>query len=328
MSASTLIKVDGTAWEVATAVRDQISSMSDPQEMIKSLGLDYTHSLHNVKTDIDEPVPNYYSVYRDDTNKFLGIAVSQDPKLVQNINSFDVLAPLIEDGTLTPTCIDSYDNGRNLWGSFKYNETFDVLGDSFDQYIIAVNNHMKPNGNLTIINTPVRIACMNAMSFALSHSTLKYVLPASEEGIDPNTFTTTIAASLKRSQKSIISTANRLADIKMGKEQVEALMDDLFPFIPETESSTTNHDRANAFVNTQRLAFAECLKADNLANFNGTAYQIYNALTDFATHYYREGDKGFDVNNRMSIVPGFDSSAQTNGAKVIKFLKNVQKFAA
>lgn len=266
-------------------------------------------------------------MYRDDTNQFLGITTCETPNIVQNVDTFQSIESLISNGYFTPTCVDSYDNGSKLWGSFAYSDSFSVLGDTFDQYFIVVNDHLRPDGNVTVINTPVRIACMNAMSFALNRSTLKFSIPAIVDNNQLDTMAATIQNAYDRTTKAIEKSATSLVNKKINKDGIQKLLDDLFPYIPETEEGTTNHDRANAFVNAQREAFLTCMSADNLQNFNGTAYQVYNALTDFAMHYYRNGGKGFDLATRMTVIPGMNSQAATNGAKVTKFLKNVDRFA-
>lgn len=327
MPNSTLLKVDGNAWSVAKDVENQIKGLKTSRDIVSSLGLNYTVSAHNVKTDIEEPVPNYWGMYRDDTNKFLGISVCETPNVIQNVDTFDSVESMIDDSTFTPVCADSYNEGRQFWGCFKFDDSFDVLGDTIDQYFIIVNDHLKPNGNVSVISTPVRIACMNAMSFALSRSTLKFTIPAIVDDTQKSTIAASIENAYSRTAKAIKKSSEKLAKTKISKDGIQRILDDLFPYIEESADGTTNHDRANAFVNSQREAFLTCLSADNLENFNGTAYQVYNALTDFATHYYRNGDKGFSLENRMTVIPGMNSQAATNGAKVTKFLKSVDSFA-
>lgn len=327
MPNSTLIKVDGNAWSVAKSVENQIRDLKASSDIVSSLGLDYTVSAHNVKTDIEEPVPNYWAMYRDDSNKFLGISVCENPQVIQNSDTFSSIESLICDGSFAPVCADSFNEGRQFWGCFKLDDSFGVLGDQIDQYFIVVNDHLKPNGDVTVISTPVRIACMNAMSFALSRSTLKFSIPAIVDSDQQKTIAASIENAYTRTINAIKKSSEKLANTKISKEGIQKILDDLFPYIEETSEGTTNHDRANAFVNSQREAFLTCLSADNLQNFNGTAYQVYNALTDFTTHYYRNGDKGFNLENRMTLIPGMLGSSSTNGAKVTKFLKNIDKFA-
>ena len=326
MSTNTLLKVEGTAWSVSSKIEEALQGKKTSEDIVTSLGLDYTHSAHNMKTDIDEPVQGYWAIYRDDTNKFLGAVKSDNPQVVQNVDTFKSIEPLLNDGTLRPVVADSYMGGRQMFGCFQYTKPFDVLGDSFEHYFIITNNHLKPNGSVTVINTPVRIACMNAMSYALKRAALKFQIPAVIEAGSEDSIAKTIMNAFERTVDGIRSTANKLVDMKVSRDNIDKILDELFPYIEEPAEGTTNHDRANATIEAQREAFIHCLNADNLANFQGTMYQVLNALTDYTTHYYRNAEKGFNLEHRMTLLPGMNPEATTEALKVSKFMNNLKTF--
>lgn len=328
MSTSTLLRVEGTAWSVANKIEEGLAGKTNSEDIVRSLGLDYTVSAHNMKTDIEEPVQGYWAMYRDDTNKFLGPVKSANPIVTQNVDAFKPFEPLMEDGTLKPLVADSYLDGQQLFGCFELNNSFKVLDDQFKQYFIVLNNHLKPDGNLTIINTPVRIACLNAMSAALGRANLKFKVPAAIPEGDATIISTSIMNAFNRTVKKLQSEADRLVNTKISRKGIDTILDELFPFIEETEEQTTNHTRANQAVEAQREAFTHCLNESNLANYQGTAYQIFNALTDYTTHYFRTPEKGFDLEHRMTLLPGMNPEATTESLKVTKFLNNLDKFEA
>ena len=328
MSATnTLLKVEGTAWAVSHEVEKTIQDKTSSEDIIKSLGLDYTVSAHNVKTDIEEPVPGYYGMYRDDTNNFLGIVKSNNLVITQNVDTFKSIEPLLEDNTLNPVVADTYNGGCQTFGCFEVNDSFDILGDDFKHYFIVVNDHLKPDGNLTVINTPVRIACMNAMSAALSRSILKFKIPAyisAETSIDISNM---MMDAYNRAVNKMKNAAENMSKIKITQAGIEKLMDELFPYIKETEAETTNHDRANHAIAIQRESFLTCLNADNISNYKNTMYGVFNALTDYSQHMHRNADKAFDLGYRMTLLPGMNPEATTEALKVTKFLNNMKEFA-
>ena len=326
MSTNTLLKVEGTAWSVSKDIEEALKGKTESADIITSLGLDYTVSAHHVKTDIEEPVPGFYGMYRDDTEKFLGIVKSNEPAITQNVDSFKSIEPLMEDGTLRPLVADSYLGGKQVFGCFEVADSFKVLDDTFRHYFIVVNDHLRPDGTVTVINTPVRIACMNAMSSALSRSTLKFKIPAVVTAGNKGTISSTIKDAYERSIKMMRSAAEKMTQMQISKVGVEKLLDELFPYIEETEEGTTNHDRANQAVAMQREAFLTCLAADDLANYQGTMYGVFNALTDYSQHMHRNSDKAFDLGYRMTLLPGMNPEATTEALKVSKFLKNMKSF--
>ena len=326
MSTNTLLKVEGTAWSVEGKIEEALQGKKTSEDIVQTLGLDYTCSAHHMKTDIDEPVEGYWAIYRDDTNKFLGPVKMGEPQVVQNVDTFKSIEPLMSDGTLRPVVADSYMGGKQFFGCFEYAKPFEVIGDEFKHYFIIANNHLKPDGNITVINTPVRIACMNAMSYALKRAALKFRVPAVVAEDNRDSVAKTIINAFDRTVDGIRKTANNLVDMKVSRENIDKILDELFPYIEETEEGMTNHDRANATVEAQRQAFVECLNADNLANFQGTMYQVLNALTDYTTHYYRNADKGFNLEHRMTLLPGMNPEATTEALRVSKFMNNLDKF--
>ena len=327
MSTNTLLKVEGTAWAVSNDIENALKDVTTSEEIVSSLGLDYTVSAHNVKTDIEEPVKGYFGMYRDDNQKFLGIVKSENPKITQNVDTFKSLEPLMEDQTLKPVVADSYLGGKQLFGCFQFNSSFKVLDDDFNHYFIVVNDHLRPDGNLTVINTPVRIACMNAMSAALRKARLKFKIPATIEHGDTSIISKTIIDAYMNSVKMMQDSAQKMVDTKISRKGIDIILDELFPFLPESEKGTTNHERANQTVSMQREAFVNCLAADNLSNYEGTMWQVFNALTDYSTHYFRNSDKAFDLQHRMTLLPGMNPEATTEALKVSKFVNNFSTYA-
>ena len=331
MSTSNILKVEGAAWSVASEVENAIKDIRSSEGIVKALDLDYTVSLHNLKTDIDEPVPDFYGLYRDDTNKFLGPVTSYLPIVTQNVDSFKSVEALIEDSKFTPVVCDTYNGGAQIFGVFKYNDEYQIspdIDDNMSQYFIIINNHLKPNGEVTVINTPIRISCMNALSHALSKAEFKFQISASAD--QSNSVSATIQNAYLSSQIRMQKFATDLLNRKISSKGLEKLNDFLFPYFDDSDDSAVNHTRANLTIQNQRNAFEECLKADNLANYKGTMWQVYNALTDYAQHYYNSGAaaKGFSLIERMNRIPGVNPAATNESLKVTKFLKNIKNFEA
>lgn len=325
MSTNSLIRVEGAAWSVASDVTKDIRRLKTSEGIVKKLSLDYTVSPHHLKTDIDEPVPDFWAIYRDDTEQYLGAVKSANPVLIQNVDTFANIEPLIKEEILRPTIVDTYAGGRQIFGTFEVKETFDILGDTFTNYMIVVNDHMKPNGNLKVISTPLRMACMNAMSSALTRSNMVFTIPGIvDESMLPH-ISETILNAHKNAVENMAATANNMVDIKINQNVINKIMDELFPYLDD-DLESTSHARANATVERQREAFVACMNADNLQNFKGTMYQVFNALTDYSQHVF-SSEKGFDLQHRMTILPGINPEATTDSLKVSKFLKNMKSYA-
>ena len=70
---------------------------------------------------------------------------------------------------------------------------------------------------------------------------------------------------------------NRAADQKVSPAALETLVDDLFKPVKNTESSRKTFDR-------HKTAFELCLRQPDLTAYQGTAWGILNAVSDYETH--------------------------------------------
>lgn len=251
------------------------------------------------------------------------------PNIVQNEKSFQVLEPLLQSGDIKVETASEYDGGRSVFGCFKINNTFKVLDDSIDHYFILVNDHLKPDGKVLVLNTPVRIVCQNALSSALAASVYSLRMPV----VDDINSTASIAKDILGSVDTAIRNLNRRADKmatqKISSTQFERVMDELFPFLEVPEGVDSAFSKANETVEMIRDTFIhDCMDAPNLANYSGTVFQVYNALTDYSQHYFKNATKGYDLNHKMSLLPKIGSGSETEASKVTKFLKMAKDFAA
>ena len=329
MTTSSMVHVEGAAWSVSSKVEDAIKDLKTSGDIVRTLNLDYPvidRQMYVNDNDQYLEVPNYHAIYREDKDQFLGTVKSDNPVMIQNIDSFSAIEPLLESGILQPVVADTYKNGSQIFCCFKFNDQFKILGDSFNQYFIVVNDHLKPNGKLQVINTPVRMACMNAFSSALSRAYLKFSIPGIVSDSSAEVISKSIIQAFENTQTKLTAAVDKMATTKISRVGVDKLLDELFPY-PE-DSDSTDHSRAIQTVDAQRETFVACLNADNIADYKGTMYGIWNALTDFTQHFFKDGSRGFDLQHRMTLLPGMNPEATTETLKVSKFYNNMQKFAA
>ena len=64
------------------------------------------------------------------------------------------------------------------------------------------------------------------------------------------------------------------------------------------------NNKHNENVAIIRDTFQRCLDKPDLANYEGTAWWVYNAVADFAQHYFKKVDKAYDLTYRMQRLKG------------------------
>lgn len=319
----TMMYVAETPWHNLGHKYDVAPKTSE--EIIKGAELDWTVAATKMYTTEHGDVMNYHAIYREDNNTILGVVNSAYPRLVQNTESFkafeDILGKEVDIDTAA-----SLGKGERVFGCFKINQGYKLIDDDVDHYLVVINDHLKTDGKVTLLNTPIRVVCQNTLSHALSNNSYKVRVPIYGDSGANAEIAKKVIEGAGSCIKELDKKANNMLAQKVSRDYIEKLLDELFPYI-KADGETT-HSKANDIADMMRETFlSECMGADNLANYRGTQYQVFNALTDFSTHYFKSVDKAYDLNYRMSLLPGMGATDNPS-TLVTKFLKIKDKLIA
>lgn len=293
-------------------------------EIIAGAELGWTTNYAKMRTDVHGDVPGWNAIYREDNNEILGVIHKTKPVLVQNTDTFNAVENMIGKQLDVETAA-SLGRGETVFGCFKIREQYRLLDDDLDHYFVIVNDHLKADGKVTVLNTPVRVVCQNTLSEALNTSLYKLRVPITAD----STINSQLALNLINSVDSAITSLQKKAETmvmkKVDHSYMDKLLDILFPYqLADGQPLPTKANENNSIIRETFLT--QCMDADNLANYRGTQWQVFNALTDFTQHYHKSADKAYDISYRMGALPGVKAAAETS--KVVTFLKVADKLAA
>lgn len=299
---------------------------STPHEIVRAAQMDWRVNTDKMFSALYPNIPNYYAVYREDNSDILGVINKARPQLVQNIDAFNAFEDLIGKEVTVETAA-SLGKGEKIFGCFEIKSEFTVLGDEVKHYFVVVNEHLKADGKVTILNTPIRVVCQNTLSQALSKNDAIMRIPISDSSHYNSELARQIIAGADHSIKMLNYKAEKLATQKVSDRYVETVLDELFPFVVSSGDESL-HEKANQKVEMMRESFMnECMDADDVQNFKGSKWWIFNALTNFTQHAHKNVDKAYDLDYRMTLVPGLASS-ESPIMLVNKYLKIMDKIAA
>lgn len=318
----TMLYVGETPWHGLGVKYDEPPKTSE--EIINGASLGWEVGAEPMKTDLHDKIYGYHAIYRKDNNEVLGVVNNGHPQIVQNRDTFNTFNRMIGSDLEVETAA-SLGRGETVFGCFKINGGFKVIDDDVDHYFVVLNDHLRPDGKITVLNTPVRVVCQNTLSAALSNSAYKLRIPIT----DDFSVNESMAIKLKESVGTAIDSLNRRAEkmlkMKITRSEIDTILDELFPYMTGSDGTMLD-TAANMNQSVVRDTFTQCLAVDNLANYRGTAWQIMNALTDFTQHYYKKIEKSFDLNYRMKKLPGVGQPTETD--LVAKYLKMADKLVA
>lgn len=292
------------------------------QEIITAAELDWTVGALSMRTDKHDLVPDYWTMYREDNENILGVVKTKQPNIIQNNQTFDSVENLLQSD-MSVECVASLGRGETVFGCFKISDKYKLLDDDVDHYFVIMNEHLKPDGKVTVMNTPIRVVCQNTLTSALNSSLVKFRIPVSDDGGINEQVANKVLTNVGTCIVDLNKQAETLVAEKVSETTVVNLLDFIFPF--EVVDGHVLPTKANDKVAMVRETFMnQCMDADNLQNYKGTKWQIFNALTDFDSHYFTSLTAAYDLNKRMKTIPGFAGDGSLS--KAMQFLKVADKF--
>lgn len=323
----TMLYVGEKPWSGLGAKYSESEPLSSTKEIAVKAGLDWKVNFTKMFTEFHNSVENFHAIFREDNNEVIGAVNKAFPSLVQNTDMFDVFESILGKAVNIETAA-SLSGCKKVFGCFKLNETYKVKDDDVDHYLVLLNEHLRADGKITIINTPIRVVCENTLSQALKNNAFKYRIQCTNDSSINNTLVDYIMGSIERSKMQLNKFADNMLKMKIDQSGIDTLMDELFPYMPEGEGITSQHIKANERTTIIRETFLkDCLGADNLANYKGTSYAVFNALTDYTQHYFKNAQDGVDLEKRMNRLPGMNSEADSPIKLVNKYFNIAKEIA-
>ncbi len=223
-------------------------------------------------TELQETVANI----RSSDHSVLGV-VSDHYKIVQNREAFAFVDDLLEE-KVTFESAGALNHGKRIW-LLAHLPKQKILGDDIVPYLVFTNSHDGSQA-ITAALTPTRVVCQNTLTLALRTAKRSWSIRhmGDMEGKKKDAAITLGLAAKYMSEMNV--TAEEYQQKKITKKMLNEIIDMVFP-IDEKEDS----DRVKNNVSELRNQFMNIYsEAKDIKKFEGTAWGVYNAFGDFASH--------------------------------------------
>lgn len=213
------------------------------------------------------------AVVRSDTESVLGV-VGSNYETLQNIEAFSVFEPLFESGDFKYEVAGCFGKGSKIWlvcslkGKVPVGDDDEVL-----KYITLVNSH-DGRKSLSVFLSPVRPVCSNALAAGSRKSDFWIKIAHFEKNMNQVREQDLILNKLTDHYKTLESQWNSLAKTRVSKEDVAAYINKLLP--GHTKKALDSKNNIIKLVVTGQ--------GQNRKAANGTAWGLYNAVTQHLTH--------------------------------------------
>ena len=223
-------------------------------------------------------IPGYKANVRDKDNSVLGI-VSSRYRVMQNKEAFSFTDALIGDtefGEVRYETAGSLCNGKKVWLLAKM-PTKKILDDDVEPYICFANS-FDGSGAVQVCATPIRVVCANTMNLALNTAKRKW---STKHVGDMQSKLEEAKLCLSLMDKYMINLdveADRLANAKLHEEEIEQILDEMFP----VNDKTTERKKSNILQFKQN--FWKAYDMPDITKFGSSAWRGVNAMSDVITH--------------------------------------------
>ena len=269
------------------------------EDALRMAELDWRVEQTPVFTDAGIEIPGYKANRRNTDGSILGI-VSDRYRIVQNTEAFEFTDAIVgetEDGVVKYETAGSLCGGKRIWLLAKM-PTKKVLDDDVEPYMFFSNSH-DGTGAIKVGMTPVRIVCANTLAIALN--TAKRQWSTKHVG-DMQSKLEEAKLCLRMADSYMANLdveADRLANAKLYMEQVEEILDEMFPV-----DDNTSERKKNNIVQFKNQ-FWTAYNMPDIQKFEDSAWMAVNAMSDVITHSApRRNTASYNENRWGKIMDG------------------------
>jgi phage/plasmid-like protein (TIGR03299 family) len=223
-----------------------------------------------------------YATFRSDDGKYLG-TVGEGYSIIQNRDQFTFVDSFLEAASGAHyESAGALGNGERIWCLARIPEADYVVdgGDEHKTYIMVANSH---DGSLAyqmkLVDT--RIVCANTLSVAIQEDGAAFKIRHTVNAQTRMSAALQVMQHVKREAVGLKGKMLRLADRKLTRESIEHVLDRLFPKSKDEQASQM---RRNGTI-SEVLSLYEQNDANAYASIKGTAYNLLNAVTEYADHF-------------------------------------------
>ena len=292
----TMFSVRQVPWHgLGTIVKEAPTSA----DALRFAGLDWTVDQTPVYTDAGIEIPGYKANRRSSDNSILGI-VGDRYRIVQNTEAFEFTDAIVgetENGVVKYETAGSLCGGRKIWLLAKM-PVQKVLDDDVEPYMFFSNSH-DGSGAIKVGMTPIRIVCNNTLNMALAGAKRSWSTKHVGDMKSKLEEAKMCLSMADKYMKNLDIEADRLANAKLYKEQIDEILEEMFPI------DDNDTDRKKRNVEDIKQSYYACWLQPDIAKFMNTAWGAVNAMSDFVTHSApKRNTKNFNENRWGKIMDG------------------------
>lgn len=288
-------------WHYAetSEVTKLIQEAPTSKDALHYAGLDWEVLQTPVFTEDLTEIPNYKANVRSTDKSVLGI-VTDRYKIVQNTEAFEFTDAIVgetENGVVTYETAGSLCGGRKIWLLAKM-PVQKVLDDDVEPYMFFSNSH-DGSGAIKVGMTPIRIVCNNTLNMALAGAKRSWSTKHVGDMKSKLEEAKMCLSMADKYMQNLDIEADRLANAKLYKEQIDEILDEMFP----VDDDATECKKRN--IQSVKDGFYVAYFMPDILKFGESAWRAVNAMSDMVTHSApKRNTKNYNENRWGKIMDG------------------------
>jgi len=289
-----------TPWHGLGQIVDKAPNSADA---IKLAGLDWNVNQFPLTSQIDGETINtpMFGNFRSDNKAFLG-AVRSRYQVVQNVEAFDFLDSLHQDGILKYETAGALGAGERVFMTAQIPGDWKVADSAIKMYLLLFTSHDGSSG-IEVLPTTVRVVCNNTLSMARNgaKNVLKFRHTSNIQ--QQMKMASTLMEMTSHNIDTWITGCNKLVERNVSRNDIKEMLDVIYPN-PNTDGI------AQSRYEEKLIEFWHIYNSEaTQQNIKGTAWGMVNAVTYLEDHYDGYIFKGNKAESK------FDRTVRGEGAK-------------
>lgn len=272
---------EGVAYERANvwdAVGKDVSAMPTFKDALDHAGLLWKVTKEPAFTAKGAKVDGLWLVTRDTDGRILGHVGDQwqatNPETA--LEFMDDLLKVGKDEGIRLSTAGLLNGGKRIWINAK-GPQFDIMGMPFDPFFIVTTSFDGSTSN-EVLNSITCPVCRNTLEMARHNATRKFKVRHSSKLEDRLEEARKAFKMGITYRDAIAAKGQRYARRKVTSAEFNMIANELFG----DEDMMTGRQKDNAMH--LKSQFGVALRRPDLDNFKGTAWHVFNAMGDFASH--------------------------------------------
>lgn len=237
-------------------------------------------------------IKNKVAIIRKDNQEFFSEINAKKP-IIQNTEAFKFINPLLAKTNGSLERVGFRDNATHC--VIKLPEE-SIVDDEVTPYLVVRNSFNGDSNPLTVFLAPYRLACSNQLMAAMAKTNSIFKTAAViKDDNQLDTVLTSILGIKEKKMDHLKIEANKMVNTKVSETAFDKIIAQLYPTTDELGLGKRKIESNNYY----RDALYEAYNKEDLNNFRGTAWGVFNAFSDAITH----SPTFAEAKNNINVLP-------------------------